>query len=110
MKTKRRINSRWVWSRRERAQQRLRVVEEEVELGRTKFRHKKERVMPRDKATLKTDEARFRAVNKDVGGCETVMAMWAGGVVPCARSKSIGVVGMKGMSCDQLEACRLKIT
>ena len=87
----------------------MRVMEEETELGRAEFRHEEKGVMPRDKATSKTDEARFRAVNKDVGGCETVTAMCAGGVVSCARSKSIRVIGMKGMSCDKLEACRLKI-
>ena len=87
----------------------MRVMEEETELGRAKFRHEEKGVVPRNKVTSKTDEARFRAVNKDVGGSETVTAMRAGGVVPCARSKSIGVVGMKGMSCDQLEACRLEI-
>ena len=76
------------------------IVEGETELGRAEFRHKKEGVMPRDKAMSKTDEARFRAMNENVGGSETVTAMWAGGIIPCARSKVIGVIGMKGMSCD----------
>ena len=88
----------------------MRIVEEETELGRAEFRHEKERVVPRDKATSKTDEAGFRAVDKDVGRSETMTAMWARGVIPCAGSEAIGVVGMKGMTCDQLEACRLKIT
>ena len=86
------------------------VVEKETELGSAEFCHEKERIMPGDKATLKTDEARFRAVDKDVGRSETMTAMWARGVIPCAGSEAIGVVGMKGMTCDQLEACRLKIT
>ena len=77
----------------------MRVMEEKTELGRAEFRHK-EGVVPRDKATLKTDEARFRAVNENVGESKTVTAMWAGGIVPCARSKAIGVVGVKGMSGD----------
>ena len=78
----------------------MRVVEEKTELGRAEFRHEEIGVVPRDKATSKTDEARFRAVNKNVGGSKTVTAMWAGGIVPCARSESIGVVGVKGMSGD----------
>ena len=78
----------------------MRVMKEETELGRAEFRHKKEGVMPRDKATSKTDEARFGAMDKNVGWSEMVMAMWAGGVVPCAGSEAIGVVGMKGMSGD----------
>ena len=45
----------------------MRVVEEETELGRAEFHHKEERVMPRDKATSKTDEAGFRAMYKNVG-------------------------------------------
>ena len=36
-------------------------------MGRAEFHHKKEGVMPRDKATSKTDEAGFRAVNENVG-------------------------------------------
>ena len=77
----------------------MRVMEEKTELGRAEFRHK-EGVVPRDKATSKTDEARLRAVNKNVGGSETVTAIWAGGIVPCSRLEAIGVVGMKGMSGD----------
>ena len=79
-------------------QERLRVVEEETELGRAEFRHKKERVMPGDKATSETDEARFRAVDKDVGGSEAVTAVWAGGVISGARPEAVGIVGMKGVS------------
>ena len=78
----------------------MRVVEEETELGRAKFRHKKEGVMPRDKATSKMDEARFRAVNKHMGRSETVTAMRAGSVVTCARSEAIGVISVKGMAGD----------
>ena len=66
--------------------------------------------MPRDKASSKTDEARFRAMNEDVGGSKAVTAMWARGVISGARPKTVGVVGMKGMSRDELEACRLEIS
>ena len=69
-------------------------------MGRTEFRHEEVGIVPGDKATSKTDEARFRAMNENVGESETVTAMWAGGIVPCPRSEAIGVVGMKGMSCD----------
>ena len=78
----------------------MRVVEEETELGRTEFRHEEEGVMPGDKATSKTGEAGFRAMNEDVGGSKTMTAMCAGGIVSGTRSKVIGVVGVKGMSRD----------
>ena len=87
MKTKREKNSRRVWSRRKGAQKRLGVMEEKTELGRAKFRHKKVGIVPRDKATSKTDEARFRAMNENVGGSKTVTAMWAGGIISCARGR-----------------------
>ena len=69
-------------------------------MGRAEFRHKKERVMPGDKATSETDEARFRAVDENVRRGETVTAMWAGGVISGARPKTVGVIGMKGVSRD----------
>ena len=69
-------------------------------MGRAEFRHEKERVMPGDKASSETDEARFRAMNKDVGGSETVTAVWAGGVISGARPKAVRIVGMKGVSRD----------
>ena len=46
-------------------------------MGRAEFRHKKERIVPGDKATSETDEARFRAVDENVGGSKTLTAMWA---------------------------------
>ena len=88
----------------------MRVVEEKTELGRAKFRHKEEGVMPRDKVLSETDEARFRAVNKNVGRSETVTTMGAGGVITCARAKAIRIVSMESMTRDQLETSRLKIT
>ena len=75
-------------------------MKKKTELGCAEFRHEKERVMPGDKATSETDEARFRAVDKNVGGSETVTAMWAGGVISGARPKAVGIVGMKGVSRD----------
>ena len=38
------------------------VMKKKTELGRAEFRHEEERVMPGDKATSETDEARFRAI------------------------------------------------
>ena len=66
--------------------------------------------MPRDKATSKMDEARFWAMDEDMCRSKAMTAVWTQGVITCARSEAIGVIGMKGMACDQLEACRLKIT
>ena len=76
------------------------VVEEETELGCTEFRHEKVGIVPRDKATSKADEARFRAVNEDVGRSKTLTAMWAGGVVSGARPEAVRIVGMEGVSRD----------
>ena len=69
-------------------------------MGHAEFRHKEERIVPGDKATSETDKARFRAVDKNMGGSETVTAMWAGGVISGARPKAVGVVGVKGVSRD----------
>ena len=55
------------------------------------------------------DEAGFRAVNENVGRCKTVTAMWAGGIISGPGSKAIGVIGMEGMSRDELETRRLKV-
>ena len=79
-------------------------------MGRTEFRHEEVGIVPGDKATSKTDEARFRAMNENVGRSKTVAAMWARGIISGARPKAVRVVGMKGMSHDELEACRLEIT
>ena len=76
------------------------VVEEETELGCAEFRHEEVGVMPGDKVTSKTDEARFRAMNEDMGGSKAVTAMRAGGIISGARPKTVGVVGVKGMSRD----------
>ena len=65
--------------------------------------------MPRDEESSKTDEAGFRAVDEDVGWSETVTAIWARGVIPCAGSKTIRVVSMKSMTRDQLKTRQLKI-
>ena len=69
-------------------------------MGRTELRHKKVRIVPRDKATSKTDEARFRAMNENMSGSKMVMAMWTGGNVSGARSEAIGVIGVKSMTGD----------
>ena len=69
-------------------------------MGHAELRHKEVRIVPRDKATSKTDEARFRAMNENMSGSKTVMAMWTGGIVSGARSETIGVVGMKSMTGD----------
>ena len=53
------------------------VVQKETELGRAEFRHKEEGMMPGDKATSEADEARFRAMDENVGGSETETAMRA---------------------------------
>ena len=76
------------------------VMEEETELGHAEFRHEKIGVMPGDKATSETDEARFRAMNEYVGGSKAVTAMRAGGIISGTRPKTVRVIGMKGMSCD----------
>ena len=66
--------------------------------------------MPRDKATSKADEVGFRAMDEDMGDGKSVTAMWARGIVPCARSETIGVIGMEAMPGDESETRGLEIT
>ena len=78
----------------------MRVVEKEAELGGAKFCHKEERVVPGNEASSEADEAGFRAMDEDVGQSKVRMAVWARGVVTCARSKTVGVIRMEGVTCD----------
>ena len=100
METVRRRNSWRVWSWGKGSQKRLGVMKEQTELGHAEFRHEEERMMPGDKATSETDEARFRAMNEYVGGSKAVTAMRAGGIISGARPKTVRVIGVKGMSRD----------
>ena len=78
----------------------MRVVEKEAELGSAEFRHKEERVMSGNEASSEADEARFWAMDKDVGRSKARTAVWARGVVTCAGSKTVGVIRMEGMTRD----------
>ena len=79
-------------------------------MSRTELRHKEKGIVPRDKATSKTDEAGFRAVNEDVGRGEVMTAMWAGGIISGPGPKAVGVIGMEGVSRDELETRGLEIS
>ena len=55
------------------------------------------------------DEPGFRACDEYVRGGDSVMTKGAGGIITCARTKAVQVIGMKGVSCDKLETCRLEV-
>ena len=82
----------------------LGIMEKEAELGHAKAHHEKIGVVPRDKTASEVDELGFRACDKNVSGCDSMMAKWAGSIVACARAEAIRVVGVKGVSCNKLEA------
>ena len=49
-------------------------------------------------------------MNKDVGRSEAMTAMWAGGIISGPGPKAVGVIGMEGVSRDELETRGLEIS
>ena len=90
-------------------QKHLGIMKEEAELGRAEAHHEEVGEVPRNETSLKTNKLGFRASDKNMSRCDSMMAVGAGGIVTCTRSKTIRIISVKSMSCDKLEACRLKI-
>ena len=84
-------------------------MKEEAELGRAKARYEKVREVPRDKTLSEMDESGIRASDKDMSKSDLMMAGGAGGVITCTWTKTVQIVGMKSMTCDELETCGLKV-
>ena len=66
--------------------------------------------MPRNKATSETDKPGIGACDEDVGWSDLMTAEGAGCVVTGAWTKAVRIIGMKGVSCDKLEARGLEVT
>ena len=84
-------------------------MKKEAELGCAKAHHEEVRKVPGDKATLETDKPGFGARDKDMSRSDSMTAERAGCVITGAWMETIGVIGMKSMSCNELETRGLEI-
>ena len=85
-------------------------MEEEAELGCTEACHEEIGIVPGNKVMSETDEPGIGACDEDVGRSDSMMAKGAGCVVTSAWTKAVRIIGMKGVSCDKLEARGLEVT
>ena len=85
-------------------------MEEEAELGCTEACHEEIGIVPGNKVMSETDEPGIGACDEDVGRSDSMMAKGAECVITGAWTKTVRIIGIKSVSCDKLEACRLEVT